>query len=397
MTGKDVWKWIVGVLDDSTILNIYRSKGLVCKGFRTNTLQDVKTYRKPINTNFFLNKVNYEKLLSWSTETTLNSSNEFQVANKETNELIDLAREHGLIIVFMKMFTENLEEEATKLFSLLKDKNSELLHITNQSVINNKTPSQKEHDSIGSNKHDQKIKRLEEDVRKLNEQLKRRKESYKERVNEMNDNHQATLKKLNNKNQMYADLLREKNDLSKKYEVQEKEWDTERELLIKEKEVLYTQINQLSKKHEDEKEKWNKEKEDYEEFIKLLETEHEQLNKKHENKIAEDASKEIKNELTQVKSLEVMVIGKPASIQPFKNDVVQFTFLEGKDVHDYEFSLENEAYWILSYELSQKEQFLLKNNEFYSRLDEEKIIICKDFNEVKIQLKKYSKKEVEAI
>ncbi|MHC5323582.1 hypothetical protein ACYST1_19355 [Priestia megaterium] len=397
MTGKDVWKWIVGVLDDSTILNIYRSKGLVCKGFRTNTLQDVKTYRKPINTNFFLNKVNYEKLLSWSTETTLNSSNEFQVANKETNELIDLAREHGLIIVFMKMFTENLEEEAIKLFSLLKDKNSELLHITNQSVINNKTPSQKEQDSIGSNKQDQKIKRLEEDVRKLNEQLKRRKESHKERVNEMNDNHQATLKKLNNKNQMYADLLREKNDLSKKYEVQEKEWDTERELLIKEKEVLYTQINQLSKKHEDEKEKWNKEKEDYEEFIKLLETEHEQLNKKLENKIAEDASKEIKNELTQVKSLEVMVIGKPASIQPFKNDIVQFTFLEGKDVHDYEFSLENEAYWILSYELSQKEQFLLKNNEFYSRLDEEKIIICKDFNDVKIQLKKYSKKEVEAI
>ncbi|MGG0433211.1 hypothetical protein ABEY51_11520 [Priestia megaterium] len=401
MTGTDVWKWLVNVFDNNTIYSIYRSQKIVCKGFRTNTIQDIKANRNVLNINLH-QKNNYSKLLSWSKDKTLNLLDGMTLVDKEVEELSSLAKEKGAPVVFTKLFSENQEEKAIRLFSLLRDENSDLLNVSHQSLTNNTLPSEKNCTTVQTTKltreqedrnlkqEEKKVRRLEEKIEKLNLELEKRENIHKKKIEQIEGKYTTTLSKLNEKNRLYGELLKEKDELLEKLEITQDQWD-------KEKKAYQEEKDELVSRYEEEEKKWNKEREEYEEFTKFLENENEQLSKTSEEKSQEKEIKEQINSFEEAMAINILVIGKPAFLKPFAFESVHFTFLEGNEVHNYVFPSDYDAYLVLSYELSHKEQFLLKINDFYSKLDEKKITICKDFNDVKIQLKKYEAMETGAI
>ena len=92
---------------------------------------------------------------------------------------------------------------------------------------------------------------------------------------------------------------------------------------------------------------------------------------------------EMKVTLNQTNKTRILVIGKPVYTNQFDNEKIEFKFVEAGAVHDYQFPLDCESYWVLSYELDNKDQFLLNANDSYSQIDKTKINICKNFNQVK--------------
>lgn len=376
MTGKDVWRWILLKFDNDLIHQIYGKKKVVCKGFRTKTIQDISTNRNRLINNL-LNKDNYKKLVMWAAETSPTSLDDLTLADKELNELVDVATEKGVVNVLIKLFCESQERKAVQLFSFLQDENSSLLKISNQAftlleedssltAIKNETNGSKETDETIATKEtvakkqgeettkseNKKIQKLTKKIENLTAEMEKRDANNKAKMEDLERNHQQTLKKLNDKNQLYGILLKEKENL----------------------EIIYQEV----------KKEWKKEIDERDEKILRLEEELNRLNERLKEHEAIGEETEMKR---------VLVIGKPVNTTHFQSEIVDYSFLEGSDVHDYEFADKYDAYWVLSYDLSHREQLLLRVNETFSNLDTKKVFICKDFNEVRRQIRNYSRQE----
>ena len=380
MTGKDVWRWILPKFNDDTIYKIYNDKKVVCAGFR-NTIKEIREKRNRFISNL-LDKNNFKKLVLWSVENPPTTLDDISLVNKELNELVDISADKGVVNVLIKLICENQERKAIQLFSFLQDERSSLLDIPNQSIGIPSTDAAKSTENIeevkesSNGKHeveltpkltqeaetkkseDKKIKKLEKKVENLNEQLNKQNISHKTKLADVESNHQKTIQKLNEKNQMYGNLLKEKNALDKKYE--------------------------------EDKRKWEKELSNYKETVEHLQQEVNRLQEQLESVLNEEL---LRDDKQQERKVRILVIGKPALMTHFQRETIDFSFVDGNDVHDFLFLENFDAYLVLSYELLPREQLLLKHNEYFLKLDSNKVFICKDFNEVRNQINYFDRLE----
>jgi hypothetical protein len=376
MTGKDVWRWILTKFGNDLIYSIYDEKKVVCKGFRTNTIQDIGSNRNRLISNL-LDKNNFKKLVLWSAENPPTTLEGMTLVDKEVNELVDLASEKGVSDVLIKLLCENQERKAIQLFAFLQDEQSDLLDIPNQSIGNSTTattqstakneddvkePNKQSQEVVKKTSEEKKIKKLEKKVENLNEELKKRDAIHKSKVEELERNHQQTIQKLNEKNQLYGNLVKEKNALDKQYK--------------------------------EEKSRWEKEVSIYNETIESLEQE---VSRLHERLDIVSNGEFLRVNERQERKVNILVIGKPALMTHFQSETIEFSFVEGNDVHDFLFPENFDAYLVLSYDLLPREQLLLKHNESYSKLDINKVFICKDFNEVRKQINYFNRVEERVI
>lgn len=386
MTGKDVWRWILPKFDNDLIFIIYEKTKAVCKGFRINTIKDVAEHRNKAVSDL-LNKDNYGKLILWFAENPPVPLNGISLADKECNELVDIASEKGAPNVLVKLFCESQEKKAIQFFAFLQDEQSSLLEIPNQSIRaldTDPTQSNKEEDEQkGESKEDEskeneskenepkdtnkqiqktetasndgkKVQKLAQKVKNLNDELKKRDDLHKAKMAEAERNHQHTIQKLNEKNQLNSKLIKEKESLKKTYE--------------------------------EEKSKWEIERNEYKEMIELFQEEVSKL----QEQLAQAATEQ---KPVGKNKFQFLVIGKPANTSRFQSEMIEFTFVERKDVHDYAFSKDFDAYLVLFYDLNPRDQFLLKYNDSYAQLDGNKVFICKDFIDVKKQMDHFNRLE----
>lgn len=264
------------------------------------------------------------------------------------------------------------------MYALLKDEQSELLNVPNESITlksentksDDKKPMTKQkpisneklkEETTTSKKDQKKIQQLEQKVDNLTKELGKRDENHKKKIDEMKESNKKITEKLNEKNRLYSELLKENEATTNEYK--------------------------------GEQEKWNKEKSEYEETIKTLQGQlnhlhAKQMNEKQLHELTKEGSDnktttEMKVTLNQTNKTRILVIGKPVYTNQFDNEKIEFKFVEAGAVHDYQFPLDCESYWVLSYELDNKDQFLLNANDSYSQIDKTKINICKNFNQVK--------------
>ncbi|GLV66616.1 hypothetical protein Bmyc01_52850 [Bacillus mycoides] len=380
MSGKDVWRWLLPRFSNEVLTQIYTTTGIPVNGVRKNK---IKSFINKANRNMLISKLldtkNLPKLMSWSKGITPNLLDGLSLVDKEVNELVNIAEHSNAATVFTKLFFEDQEKKAVQLYALLKDEQSELLNLPNESItlntesddkktitkqkpISNEKPKE---ETTTSKKDQKKIQQLEQKVENLKKELEKRDENHKKKIDEMLENNKKTTEKLNEKNRLYNELLKEN-----------------------EKMTEYTGGTS----------KWNKEKAEYEETIKVLQDKlnhlhAKQMNEKqlHEKQLQEltkegsdnKTTTEIKVTLNQTNKTRILVIGKPLYTNQFDNEKIEFKFVEAGAVHDYQFPLDCESYWVLLYELDNKDQFLLNANDSYSQIDKTKINICKNFNQVK--------------
>ncbi|PEA30156.1 hypothetical protein [Bacillus toyonensis] len=379
MSSKDVWRWLLPKFSNEVLVQIYIEKEITFKSVRTNKIKSIinKTNRNMLISNL-LDTKNYPKLMSWSKGIESNLLEGLSLVDKEVNELVNIAEHSNAATVFTKLFSEDQEKKAVQLYALLKDEQSELLNVPNESItlksentksddkkpmikqktISNEKPKE---ETTTSKKDQKKIQQLEQKVDNLTKELGKRDENHKKKIDEMKESTKKTTEKLNEKNRLYSELLKENEAMTNEYK--------------------------------GEQEKWNKEKSEYEETIKTLQGQlnhlhAKQMNEKQLHELTKEGSDnktttEIKATLNQTNKTQILVIGKPVYTNQFDNEKIEFKFVEAGAVHDYQFPLDCESYWVLSYELDNKDQFLLNANDSYSQIDKTKINICKNFNQVK--------------
>ncbi|MGZ9651803.1 hypothetical protein [Bacillus cereus] len=388
MSSKDVWRWLLPKFSNEVLVQIYIEKEITFKSVRTNKIKSIinKTNRNMLISNL-LDTKNYPKLMSWSKGIESNLLEGLSLVDKEVNELVNLAEHSNAATVFAKLFSEDQEKKAVQLYALLKDEQSELLNVPNESITlkleNNKSDDKKtmtkqkpisneklKEETTTSKKDQKKIQQLEQKVDNLTKELRKRDENHKKKIDEMKESNKKTTEKLNEKNRLYSELLKENEVMTNEYK--------------------------------GEQEKWNKEKSEYEETIKNLQG---QLNHLHAKQMNEKQLQELSREdsdnktttemkvtLNQTNKTRILVIGKPLFTQPFQDERIEFNFVESDDVHKYPFTRDYEDYWILSYELNHQNQMLLNTNDSYLQLDKKKIKICKDFSEVRELLSQYNRR-----
>lgn len=388
MSSKDVWRWLLPKFSNEVLVQIYIEKEITFKSVRTNKIKSIinKTNRNMLISNL-LDTKNYPKLMSWSKGIESNLLEGLSLVDKEVNELVNIAEHSNAATVFAKLFSEDQEKKAVQLYALLKDEQSELLNVPNESITlkleNNKSDDKKtmtkqkpisneklKEETTTSKKDQKKIQQLEQKVDNLTKELRKRDENHKKKIDEMKESNKKTTEKLNEKNRLYSELLKENEVMTNEYK--------------------------------GEQEKWNKEKSEYEETIKNLQG---QLNHLHAKQMNEKQLQELSREdsdnktttemkvtLNQTNKTRILVIGKPLFTQPFQDERIEFNFVESDDVHKYPFTRDYEDYWILSYELNHQNQMLLNTNDSYLQLDKKKIKICKDFSEVRELLSQYNRR-----
>lgn len=386
MSSKDVWRWLLPKFSNEVLVQIYIEKEITFKSVRTNKIKSIinKTNRNMLISNL-LDTKNYPKLMSWSKGIESNLLEGLSLVDKEVNELVNIAEHSNAATVFAKLFSEDQEKKAVQLYALLKDEQSELLNVPNESITlkseNTKSDDKKtmtkqkpisneklKEETTTSKKDQKKIQQLEQKVDNLTKELRKRDENHKKKIDEMKESNKKTTEKLNEKTRSYSELLKENEVVTNEYK--------------------------------GEQEKWNKEKSEYEETIKNLQG---QLNHLHAKQMNEKQLQELSREdsdnktttemkvtLKQTNKTRILVIGKPLFTQPFQDERIEFNFVESDDVHKYPFTRDYEDYWILSYELNHQNQMLLNTNDSYLQLDKKKIKICKDFSEVRELLSQYN-------
>ncbi|PFO46642.1 hypothetical protein [Bacillus cereus] len=386
MSSKDVWRWLLPKFSNEVLVQIYIEKEITFKSVRTNKIKSIinKTNRNMLISNL-LDTKNYPKLMSWSKGIESNLLEGLSLVDKEVNELVNIAEHSNTATVFAKLFSEDQEKKAVQLYALLKDEQSELLNVPNESITlkseNTKSDDKKtmtkqkpisneklKEETMTSKKDQKKIQQLEQKVDNLTKELRKRDENHKKKIDEMKESNKKTTEKLNEKNRLYSELLKENEVVTNEYK--------------------------------GEQEKWNKEKSEYEETIKNLQR---QLNHLHAKQMNEKQLQELSREdsdnktttemkvtLNQTNKTQILVIGKPLFTQPFQDERIEFSFVESDDVHKYPFTRDYEDYWILSYELNHQNQMLLNTNDSYLQLDKKKIKICKDFSEIRELLSQYN-------
>lgn len=373
MTVKNVHQWLLTKLDDETILDIYSSsKGkIVCRGFRTNNIHDVKANRKKLIINL-LSPSSYKNFKNWFTkiEGFPECSND-SLVDKELEELLFIAGEEGIVSVFIRLLNQNLEKKAIQLFGEITDNFNYMLEVRNQAFnrygienasnknsgkiksISQIKKSEAEYLSIQNKNEDKINKKIEKKMKNLQSELEKRTEQHTKRIVDMEQKNKEMLDSLNKKLVAVHHVVKEKNEEIK-----------ELELAVKK-----------SKKAEQEKER----------LIELLQ------------KQIEDLKNELETTPKIEKNIFILVVGQPGSEVPFKNEKIQFTFLENELVYDFKFDDSYDSYWVLGYELSNKEQYLLRQNDSFNQLPESKINICKQFSDVQVLMKIIEKTKVGAL
>ncbi|PEC20396.1 hypothetical protein [Bacillus cereus] len=387
MSSKDVWRWLLPKFDNEVLTQIYEFTKIPVNGVRKNK---IKSFINKTNRNMLISKLldtkNLPKLMSWSKTIKPNLLDGLSLVDKEVNEIVNIAEHSNAATVFAKLFFEEQEKKAVQLYALLKDEQSELLNLPNESITlnteseDNKTitkqkpiSNEKPKEDMTTSKKDQKkIQQLEQKVDNLKNELEKRDEIHKKKLDEMIEKNKNTHEKLTEKNRLYNELVKEN-----------------------EKMTEYTGGTG----------KWNKEKAQYEETIKVLQgklnhlhaqqMKDKQLHEKQLQELSKEgsdnkATTEIAATLSQTNKTRILVIGKPLFTQRFQDERIEFNFVESDDVHNYPFAKDYEDYWILSYELNHQQQVLLNMNDSYSQIDKKKIKVCKDFNEVQELLNQYN-------
>ncbi|USK71148.1 hypothetical protein [Peribacillus asahii] len=385
MSGKDVWRWMLNKFDDGMIFKIYQEKKISCNGFRNITIHNVKTNRSRLITNL-LSNLYYKKLLSWcEKEAELSMFEKNSLEDKEINELVLLATEHGTIPVLLQLFKEQQETKAVQLFAELKDEESGLLEISNQSIGHWNMPKEKKNDikesqtekdekkkmkqegntTASSKQEEKKIEKLARKNRNLIDQLEQRDEQYKTKIEDMEKKHSAEVKRLNGKITTVSLLLKEKEDTITQYQKEKLKWDKERNKNQIQIELLEQKIKELQKELEEKEEKEDKEE-------------------KEEQKTSNEVD------------YRILIVGEPGSKSQFESDNIQFLFVPNEEVHSYDFMQDFDYCWVLCYELSRRDQYLLKQNQTYNELDESKLTICNEFSELRRFLNQYVNGKVRA-
>lgn len=381
MTEKDVWRWVIPKLDNDILFFIYKAKNISCSGFRTNTIRDIKTNRSRIISNLF-SKDNYPKLIAWSKEIPPLQLKDLVLTEKEMNELVEIAEEKGAAAVILKLFYEGQEKKAIQLFSFLQEKSSELLKVPDQYIgmepesesnkSDKKSETEKTHkkqkeetDSkpTASKKEMKKLEQLETKIGNLTKEMEKQNEIHRDKMNDLKKNNQNLIIKLDEKNRLCSELQKDRKRISDEYEEEKNKWMKERDEDKKKIQEMQEELNHFYAK---------------------------QLYEETKESVNVEASNGYTSKLKFKKKYKILVVGKPANTKPFNKEEVDFVFVEENQVHNYPFSMECDEYWILSYELSNKDQFLLHANDSYSNIDSNKVTICKNFNEVKHQLKHYT-------
>ncbi|MEJ1518168.1 MULTISPECIES: hypothetical protein [Bacillus cereus group] len=383
MSSKDVWRWLIPRFSNEHLVDIYTDQNIQFKGIRTNKIKNFinKANRNMLISNLFEPK-NYQKLLLWSKTHEPTQLEGLSLVDKEINELVSIAENSDVATVFTKLFFEDQEKKAIQLYALLKDEQSELLNvpheyfvfksentesddkkpITKQKTISNEKPKE---ETTTSKKDQKKIQQLEQKVDNLKKELEKRDEIHKKKVDELIEKHKNTHEKLTEKNRLYNELVKE-NEKMTEYTGGTGKWNKEKAALEETIKDLQGKLNHLHAQQMKDKQ--------------LHEKQLQELSKEgSDNK----ATTEIAATLNQTKKTRIIVIGKPVYTNLFDNEKIEFKFVEAGTVHDYQFPLDCESYWVLSYELDNKDQFLLNANDSYSQIDKTKINICKNFNQVK--------------
>lgn len=380
MSSKDVWRWLLPKFSNEVLTQIYEVTKIPVNGVRKNKL---KSFINKTNRNMLISKLldtkNLPKLMSWSKGVTSNLLDGLSLVDKEVNELVNIAEHSSAATVFTKLFFEGQEKKAIQLYALLKDEQSELLNLPNESITlntesdDNKTitkqkaiSNEKPKEETTTSKKDQKkIQQLEQKVENLTKELEKRDENHKKKIEEMKEKNKSTTEKLNEKNRLYNELVKE-NQAMTEYTGGTGKWNKEKAAFEETIKVLQGKLNHLHAQQ-------MKDKQLHEKQLQEL------SNEGSDNK----AATEIAATFNQTNKNRIIVIGKPVYTNLFDNEKIEFKFVEAGAVHDYQFPLDCESYWVLSYELDNKDQFLLNANDSYSQIDKTKINICKNFNQVK--------------
>ncbi|MDA1674668.1 hypothetical protein [Bacillus cereus group sp. TH152-1LC] len=383
MSSKDVWRWLLPRFSNEHLIDIYTDQNIQFKGIRSNKIKNFinKANRNVLISNLFEPK-NYEKLIRWSKTHEPYSLEGISLKDEEINELVRVAEHIDVITVLTKLFFEEQDKKAIQLYAFLKDEQSELLNLpheyfvprtentesddkktgTKQKTISNEKPKE---ETTTSKKDQKKIQQLEQKVDNLKKELEKRDEIHKKKVDELIEKHKNTHEKLTEKNRLYNELVKE-NEKMTEYTGGTGEWNKEKAALEETIKDLQGKLNHLHAQQMKDKQ--------------LHEKQLQELSKEgSDNK----ATTEIAATLNQTKKTRIIVIGKPVYTNLFDNEKIEFKFVEAGTVHDYQFPLDCESYWVLSYELDNKDQFLLNANDSYSQIDKTKINICKNFNQVK--------------
>ncbi|MGE6377060.1 hypothetical protein [Peribacillus muralis] len=351
MTEKDIWKWLLPKFTNDLLYDIYIKQKVVCNGFRVSSIKDKNSNRKLYITNL-LNKGNFNKLVKWSREKMPEPLlTEEQVDTLELEELTEAASKHSAMKVLLKLLSENHEKKAIQFFAYLKEEKNEILEEAKSEDPAVSKEGVKKIETVppsGENpKNIEKIeKKLDQKITKLQEELKKRDTQHKTKVEEMVKNHQDLQKKLNEKSQEFGEINQQYEELKKQYQAEKAIWEEDR-------------------KHFEE--------------INVLQV----------------AAKEEIPEVERVEDIpiQILVIGKPMYTNQFNCKKINFTFVEGNDVLNFDFSEPYDAYWVLMYELSSKQQVWLNANLSRSNTDLSKVTFYKDFAEVKTHINLHTQHE----
>ncbi|MFB6587910.1 hypothetical protein ACFCVQ_20065, partial [Bacillus thuringiensis] len=138
MSSKDVWRWLLPRFSNEVLTQIYEVTKIPVNGVRKNK---IKSFINKANRNMLISKLldtaNLPKLMSWSKIVTPNLLDGLSLVDKEVNELVNIAENSNAATVFTKLFFEDQEKKAVQLFALLKDEQSELLNLPNESITFN--------------------------------------------------------------------------------------------------------------------------------------------------------------------------------------------------------------------------------------------------------------------
>ncbi|MFP3727123.1 hypothetical protein U8V72_18255 [Priestia filamentosa] len=420
MSEKDIWKWLIPKLSDTSVSYIYKESKLSCKGFRTNTPSDIKANRKRLIANL-LTITNLRKLSLWIRKSYPKNLMNETLKEKSFDELKESIKKNGLPAVLIKLISEDEEEKAGQLLENLQIEESELLNVpeslfeieqseekvekTEKSEKSKATIDDEEVNSLKAelSSANNRIKKLENKMEKLEADFEKKEENYKKRVEVSENKNKELSKKVKEREQLNdkfeKDIAKLQDELKKAIkttEVTQKKLVHEQEEREKERRELEARYSKdkenLELEHKLEKEEWKKDKEELEELAELYNQELQDLKTKKQEKTetvkeiaaSEDVTYEVnETNLREVKTIkEVLIIGKPPFTKQIENDKFKLQYLESDEIENFLFPSNFDEYWIVKNELRPGYEILLAHNDSFGLIDKKQVMNYTNFVEV---------------
>jgi len=405
MAEKDVWKWLIPKLEHEMIYIIYDKGNIVCRGFRTNTIPDVKSNRKRLDS-FLTTKATEKKMRVWFQSLGLEDLGEGEYGTKEMNELLEDAQKYGAANILAKLIKEESDEKALQLYTALKEEASELLDVSNLTITDTgmlsenhkntetKKEEKQEPETTETNKENDKnnravkqedkvVRKLEQKIENMNAEMEKLKENYKAKLQLEEKKTLDAIAKLNDLNGKHAELGQERTV----YEKKSKEFERKAENLLRE-------VNMLK----EQKKEWEEEKGVLEEIIEELTQSLDEI-RENERLVTEKETNEEPWTEEVAASIEerinILVIGKPAQTSHFLRNYLEFTFVDGNEITEELTKPKFDEVWVLMYELSLRDKIKLQTNDDYKNYSTEHVKVCKNFDDVRDQLYQHDLKEME--